>query len=57
VGALKLGELCAAIEAAGTAGDLTTLTALFPDFEREMSAVDGCLRSLQACDDSAERCA
>ncbi|MDB6087016.1 MAG: histidine kinase, partial [Gammaproteobacteria bacterium] len=57
VGALKLGELCAAIEVAGTAGDLTTLTALFPDFEREMSAVDGCLRSLQARDDSAERCA
>jgi two-component system, sensor histidine kinase and response regulator len=57
VGALKLGEICAAIEAAGTAGDLPTLTTLFPDFEREMSAVDGYLRSLQARDDSAERCA
>jgi CheY-like chemotaxis protein len=55
VGALKLGELCAAIEAAGTAGDLTTLTALFPEFEREMSAVDGYLRSLQARDVPAER--
>ena len=56
-GALKLGELCAAIEAAGTAGDLTTLTVLLPDFEREMSAVDGYLRSLQAHHDSAQRCA
>jgi len=56
-GALKLGELCAAIEDAGTAGDLTTLTVLFSDFEREMSAVDGHLRSLQAHHDSAQRCA
>jgi two-component system sensor histidine kinase/response regulator len=57
VGALRLGELCAAIEVAGTAGDLAMLTELRPDFEREMSAVDGYLRSLQARYDSAERCA
>jgi signal transduction histidine kinase/CheY-like chemotaxis protein len=57
VGALRLGELCAAIEAAGTAGDLTLLTELCPDFEREMAVVDGYLRSLQARADSAERCA
>jgi two-component system, sensor histidine kinase and response regulator len=57
VGALRLGELCAAIEVAGIAGDLTLLTELCPDFEREMAAVDGYLRSLQARADSAERCA
>jgi signal transduction histidine kinase/CheY-like chemotaxis protein/HPt (histidine-containing phosphotransfer) domain-containing protein len=57
VGASRLGELCAAIEAAGTAGDLRMLTELLPSFEREMAAVDGYLRSLPAHDDSAERCA
>jgi signal transduction histidine kinase/ActR/RegA family two-component response regulator/HPt (histidine-containing phosphotransfer) domain-containing protein len=56
VGALKLGELCAAIEAAGTAGDVTLLTELLPGFEREMAAVGGYLRSLPAHDDSAARC-
>jgi signal transduction histidine kinase/HPt (histidine-containing phosphotransfer) domain-containing protein len=56
-GALELGELCAAMETAGTAGDLATLIALLPAFEREMSAVDGYLRSLQAHHDSAQRCA
>jgi signal transduction histidine kinase/CheY-like chemotaxis protein/HPt (histidine-containing phosphotransfer) domain-containing protein len=57
VGALTLGELCAAIEVAATAGDLTMLTALFPEFEREMAAVDGYLRSLQTRHDSAQKCA
>jgi signal transduction histidine kinase/ActR/RegA family two-component response regulator/HPt (histidine-containing phosphotransfer) domain-containing protein len=57
VGALKLGELCAAIEAAGTAGDLTRLTQLLPSFEQEMAAVDGYLRSLPAHDDPEARCA
>ncbi|MGA2190682.1 MAG: ATP-binding protein [Steroidobacteraceae bacterium] len=57
VGALRLGELCAAIEAAGTAGDLPLLAELYPDFEREMAVVDGYLRSLRARADSAERCA
>jgi signal transduction histidine kinase/ActR/RegA family two-component response regulator/HPt (histidine-containing phosphotransfer) domain-containing protein len=57
VGALKLGELCAAMEAAGTAGDLTLLTQLLPSFEQEMAAVDGYLRSLPAHDGSEARCA
>jgi signal transduction histidine kinase/CheY-like chemotaxis protein/HPt (histidine-containing phosphotransfer) domain-containing protein len=48
VGALRLGELCAAIEVAGTAGDSTLLTELFPDFEREMIEVESYLRSLRA---------
>ena len=30
MGALRLGELCAAIEVAGTAGDLTKLTSYYP---------------------------
>jgi len=57
VGALRLAELCAAIEFAGNAGDLTTLTELLPDFATELAAVDGYLRSLQARDTSAEKCA
>jgi signal transduction histidine kinase/DNA-binding response OmpR family regulator len=57
VGALRLGELCAAIEVAGTAGDLTMLTELLPSFEREMSAVDSYLRSLRTHHDSAQWCA
>jgi signal transduction histidine kinase/CheY-like chemotaxis protein/HPt (histidine-containing phosphotransfer) domain-containing protein len=57
VGALRLGELCAAIEAAGIAGDLPLLTELCPNFEREMALVDGYLCSLQARADAAERCA
>ena len=40
VGALKLGELCSAIEVAGAAGDLSALTALLYGFEAEMAAVD-----------------
>ena len=55
VGAARLAELCAAIEVAGTAGDLTKLSELVPDFAREMAAVDGYLRSLQARDDCAEK--
>ncbi len=57
VGALRLGEICAAIEAAGSAGDPTRLAALLPDFESEMSMVDAYLRSLQSQDDAAERSA
>jgi hypothetical protein len=57
VGALRLAELCAAIEFAGNAADLTRLTELLPDFESELAAVDGYLRSLQARDTSAEKCA
>ena len=44
VGALKLGELCLAIEVAGAAGDLSALTALLHEFEAEMAAVDGFCR-------------
>ena len=57
VGALGLGELCAALETAGNAGDLAALTELLPNFEREMAAVDGYLRSLPGCVEPAERCA
>jgi signal transduction histidine kinase/FixJ family two-component response regulator len=57
VGALRLGELCAAIEIAGTAGDVAVLTELLPSFEQEMSAVDGYLRSLRTHHDSAQWCA
>ena len=57
VGALRLGEICAAIEVAGTAGDLTVLTELLPSFEQEMSAVHGYLRSLRTHHDSAQWCA
>ncbi|MDP9008968.1 MAG: ATP-binding protein [Pseudomonadota bacterium] len=57
VGALELAELCAAIEVAGTAGDLTKLTELAANFEREMAAVDGYLRLLQARADAVEKCA
>jgi len=57
VGALRLGELCSAIEVAGTAGDLMGLIGLLPDFEREMAVVDEYLRSLRARDEQAERCA
>ena len=57
VGALRLGELCAAIEVAGTAGDLEMLTELLADFQKEMGAVQDYLSSLQAREDSAERCA
>jgi signal transduction histidine kinase/CheY-like chemotaxis protein/HPt (histidine-containing phosphotransfer) domain-containing protein len=55
VGALKLADLCAAIEAAGSAGDPTKLAELVPDFEKEMAVVGGYLRSLQASDNAAEK--
>jgi CheY-like chemotaxis protein/HPt (histidine-containing phosphotransfer) domain-containing protein len=57
VGALRLGELCAEIEVAGTADDLPMLTELLASFASEMAVVDGYLRSMQARDDAAERCA
>jgi CheY-like chemotaxis protein/HPt (histidine-containing phosphotransfer) domain-containing protein len=46
VGALALGELCAEMEQAGTAGDNETLAALLPRFEQELFAVERCLDSL-----------
>ncbi len=45
VGAFRLGEICAEIEAAGGAGDLSTVTELHAGFEREMAAVADYLRS------------
>jgi signal transduction histidine kinase/CheY-like chemotaxis protein/HPt (histidine-containing phosphotransfer) domain-containing protein len=57
VGALRLGELCAAIEVAGIAGDLGMLTELLAGFQQEVSAVQDYLGSLQAREDSAARCA
>jgi len=55
VGALRLADLCAAIEIAGTAGDLRKLTELAPGFETEMAAVTGYLRSLRASDNAVEQ--
>ncbi|MDO8273021.1 MAG: PAS domain S-box protein [Gammaproteobacteria bacterium] len=43
VGALTLGDLCAAIEQAGKAGDMATLTALLPGFEQELASVESFL--------------
>ena len=56
-GALRLGELCADIEIAGHAGDLTAVAALLPDFENEMRSVDEWLSSLSVCDPRAEQSA
>ncbi|TAN49766.1 MAG: PAS domain S-box protein [Methylococcaceae bacterium] len=44
VGALALGDLCAAMEQAGKAGQAQTLLDLLPRFEVEMAAVDSYLR-------------
>ncbi len=43
VGALALGELCAAMEKAGKADDMKTLMTLLPEFERELAGVEGFL--------------
>ena len=40
VGALALGELCAAMEQAGRDGDMTALAALLPGFEQELTGVE-----------------
>ena len=40
VGALALGELCAAMEAEGKAGDKEALSVLLPRFEAEMAGVE-----------------
>jgi DNA-binding NarL/FixJ family response regulator len=47
VGALQLGELVAAIEAAGNAGDPVLIAQLLPGFESEMASVNEYLRSLR----------
>jgi signal transduction histidine kinase/CheY-like chemotaxis protein/HPt (histidine-containing phosphotransfer) domain-containing protein len=56
-GALRLGELCADIEIAGHAGDLTALAALLPDFENEMRTVDEWLSNLAVRDPRAQQSA
>ena len=43
VGALALGELCAAMEQAGKAGDMAALAVLLLKFERELAGVEGFL--------------
>ena len=43
VGALALGDLCAAMEQAGKVGDMKTLAALLPKFEAELASVVGYL--------------
>jgi PAS domain S-box-containing protein len=48
VGALKLGEICAAIEAAGTAGNPQQLAELMPGFSTEVSLVASYLHALRA---------
>ncbi|SEN67850.1 multi-sensor hybrid histidine kinase [Nitrosospira multiformis] len=47
VGALQLGELCAQMEQAGKAGDMTRLNELLPRFESELAAVDGYISTLE----------
>jgi two-component system, sensor histidine kinase and response regulator len=55
VGALRLGDICAAMEAAGNAGDLAVLRELLPGFQTEMALVEDFLRSLRvARDETAE---
>ncbi len=48
VGALPLAALCARMEAAGEAGNTDELTALWPDFALELSAVNALLDALRA---------
>ena len=43
VGALVLGELCAALEKAGKGGDAEALNVLLPQFEQELARVEGFL--------------
>jgi hypothetical protein len=57
VGALKLGELCAAIEIAGHAGDFTAVATLLPDFDTEIRTVDEWLSNLHVRDPKAGQCA
>jgi len=51
VGALRLSELCAAIEVAGNAGDPAVLTELLPAFQAEIALVKDYLRSLRVVRD------
>jgi two-component system, sensor histidine kinase and response regulator len=57
VGALKLGDLCAAIEDAGRAGNSIALAGLMSQFEFEMKVVDGYLRNLSSVEAASLQCA
>ena len=48
VGALELGRLCAAMEAAGKEGNDGTQSILFPLFEQELADVNAGIESLHA---------
>ncbi|MBS0388571.1 MAG: Hpt domain-containing protein [Proteobacteria bacterium] len=48
VGALELGELCAALERAGKAGDGAALYEQLPAFNAEMAAVDAAIAGILA---------
>ena len=48
VGALALGEICAALEQAGKAGDAAMLKKTIPGFADEMAAVEAALVDLTA---------
>ena len=47
VGALKLGDLCEAMEKAGKSGDTQALVGLLPNFDQEWGHVDGFLQRYQ----------
>jgi two-component system, sensor histidine kinase and response regulator len=47
MGALALGDVCAKLETAGNAGELTALAELWPEFQSEMAAVDQFLSASQ----------
>ncbi|HEY0341216.1 MAG TPA: response regulator, partial [Steroidobacteraceae bacterium] len=55
VGALQLGELCAAIELAGMGGRESELQTLLPRFETEMRAVQAYIAALPAADAMLEK--
>jgi signal transduction histidine kinase/CheY-like chemotaxis protein/HPt (histidine-containing phosphotransfer) domain-containing protein len=57
VGALKLADLCAAIEDAGRAGNSIALAGLMSQFEFEMKEVDGYLRNLTSVEAASLQCA
>ena len=46
VGAIALGELCAAMEEEGKAGDRDALAVLLPRFDTEMAVVEDYLAKL-----------
>jgi signal transduction histidine kinase/DNA-binding response OmpR family regulator len=57
VGASRLAQVCAAIEVAGTAGDVIALDTLLPKFDAEMAAVDAYLHAASASNDESRQVA